>query len=102
MSGQARVPPALHAPWRGIGGLLTLSVVVAPMVAFRPPADGPTILSEGSLVPLGVVVALIVAVFRAGQQMQRLTDHLAVLEKLVERVAVIEARLAVTDDEGVA
>ncbi len=110
MSGQTRVRPphAAHAtarpsqptPWRGLGGLLSLAVIVAPMVVMPLPSDMPNLFDGGGpLVPLGVVIALIIAVFRAGQQMQKLTDKLTVLDKLVARVTVLEQRVGIEEAE---
>ncbi len=90
--------PVAKGPWRGIGGLFALSLIVSPMVVLQGPV--PAILDGESLVPLGVVIALIIAVFRAGQQMQKLTGKLEILDKLVERVTVLESHLGVVHDEG--
>lgn len=90
--------PNAQGPWRGIGGLFALSLIVSPMVVLQGPV--PAVLNGESLVPVGVVIALIIAVFRAGQQMQKLTDKLKVLDRLVERVSVLESHLGVVHDEA--
>ena len=84
-------------PWGGLGGLFTLSVIVGPMAVLQAPL--PTVLTGESLVPIGVVAALVVAVFHAGRQMQKLTDKLKLLDKLVERVAVLAQRAGIGDEE---
>lgn len=83
--------PTLSPPWRGLGGLFSLSVIVGPMALLESPL--PSILDGNALVPLGVVIALIIAVFRAGQQMQKLTDKLQLLDKLQDRLAVLEDKV---------
>lgn len=86
----------MGTPWRGFGGLFTLAVIVSPMAVLQEPL--PAVLSGDSLVPLGVVCALVVAVFRAGQQMQKLTAKLEGLDKLEVRLGQIEHHLGLAKE----
>lgn len=82
----------------GLKTLFGISLVAGPITvlqAITPPA----IITTDSLIPLGLVLLLIGAVFKAGKEVQKLNAHMEDLMRLRGRVSAIEQHLGMTVTE---
>lgn len=82
----------------GLKTLFGISLVAGPMAVMQA-VTPPTVITTDSLIPLGLVLLLIAAVFKAGKEVQRLNAHMEDLVRLRGRVSAIEQHLGMTVTE---
>ena len=85
----------------GLRTLLTLPVVVGPW-ALQSASTAPIVLDGSTLLPFGIVVVLIVAVFTAGIEFRKLRESIEKFPKMERRITRVEQMLdlpPLKDDE---
>lgn len=81
----------------GLKSLLAMPAFVGPWALVQASPTHPPVIDAGALIPAGIVVLLIGAVWKAAREVERLESRLYRIEPIEKRLQRIEEKLGIED-----